>query len=169
MTTMPEENGALKGVIAGFDTHADVHVVAALDELGTILGTSSFPTDDEGYRAAHTWLCGHGTLIAAGVEGTGTYGAGITRFLGAHGVLVHEVNRPDRSTRRLLGKSDVIDAEAAARAGCLGGPAGGRRQTAKDPVTSPSNQCRSGAAGGQPGGPLSIAIRTRHPGIARTR
>lgn len=116
MTTMPDSTRLQKGVIAGIDTHADVHVVAALDELGAILGTSSFSTDDEGYRAAHTWLCGHGTLIAAGVEGTGSYGAGIARFLGAHGVLVHEVNRPDRSTRRLVGKSDVIDAEAAARA-----------------------------------------------------
>ena len=116
MTTMPDSTRLQKGVIAGIDTHADVHVVAALDELGAILGTSSFSTDDEGYRAAHAWLCGHGTLIAAGVEGTGSYGAGIARFLGAHGVLVHEVNRPDRSTRRLVGKSDVIDAEAAARA-----------------------------------------------------
>lgn len=120
MTTMPDSTRPQKGVIAGIDTHADVHVVAALDELGTILGTASFPTDDDGYRAAHAWLCEHGTVVAAGVEGTGTYGVGIARFLGAHGVLVHEVNRPDRSTRRLLGKSDVIDAEAAARA-VLGG------------------------------------------------
>lgn len=120
MTTMPDSSRPQKGVIAGIDTHAEVHVVAALDELGAVLGTSSFPADAEGYRAAHAWLSGHGTVIAAGIEGTGTYGAGIARFLGGNGVVVHEVNRPDRSTRRRLGKSDAIDAEAAART-VLGG------------------------------------------------
>jgi transposase len=103
-------------VVGGIDTHADVHVVAVLDEHGGLLATGSFTADVAGYTRLHSWLESHGPIIGVGVEGTGSYGAGVARFLRSHHLTVHEVMRPDRSTRRRVGKSDHIDAEAAARA-----------------------------------------------------
>jgi transposase len=116
MSTMPDSTRPQKGVVGGIDTHADVHVAAVLDHLGALLATGSFTVDVAGYARLHSWLESHGPIIGVGVEGTGSYGAGVARFLRAHHVTVHEVMRPDRSTRRRVGKSDHIDAEAAARA-----------------------------------------------------
>lgn len=104
-------------VTAGVDTHADVHVVAVLDSsTGKRLAIESFPADSRGYAALFGWLGSHGVIDAVGVESTGAWGAGLTRHLVAAGVKVIEVDRPDRKARRLEGKSDPIDAEAAARA-----------------------------------------------------
>jgi transposase len=103
-------------VTGGVDTHKDVHVAAAIDGVGRILGVESFPTTRHGYRRLLRWLQGHGELLAVGVEGCGSWGAGLARYLAAHGVKVVEVNRPNRQTRRLRGKDDPVDAEAAARA-----------------------------------------------------
>lgn len=116
MSTMPDSTRPRKGVVGGIDTHADVHVAAVVDEHGGLLATGSFTADVAGYARLHSWLESYGPVIGIGVEGTGSYGAGITRFLRTHGLTVHEVMRPDRSTRRRVGKSDHIDAEAAARA-----------------------------------------------------
>ncbi|MDZ7577941.1 MAG: IS110 family transposase [Candidatus Nanopelagicales bacterium] len=107
-------------VVAGVDTHADTHTAAVLDMLGHRLGTREFPTTPAGNRRLLDWVQSHGTVTAAGVEGTGSYGAGLTRVLRAADVKVWEINRPDRATRRAKGKSDPIDAEAAAEA-VLGG------------------------------------------------
>lgn len=107
-------------VTGGVDTHRDVHVAAVIDMTGRILGTASFPVTTGGYRRLLSWLSNHGSLISVGVEGTGSYGAGLARFLGGEGVGVIEVNRPDRQRRRLRGKSDTVDAEAAARAALNG-------------------------------------------------
>jgi transposase len=98
------------------DTHADVHVAAVVDQLGRLLGTTSIPTTPAGYQQLVAWAARHGQVERAGVEGTGCYGAGLARHLRAAGVEVIEVNRPDRSMRRARGKSDPLDAEAAARA-----------------------------------------------------
>jgi transposase len=104
-------------VTAGVDTHADTHVAAAIDSVtAVILGSRSFPATPAGYRALLRWLQRFGDLDAVGVEGTGSYGTGLLRHLQAAGVTVIEVDRPDRKTRRLRGKSDPVDAEAAARA-----------------------------------------------------
>ncbi|MEU4645595.1 transposase [Micromonospora sp. NPDC023814] len=100
----------------GVDTHKDVHVVVALSAHGATLATCSFPTTIAGYQQLLSWAHGFGDTVVAGVEGTGSWGAGLTRFLRAKGVAVIEVNRPDRSMRRRRGKSDTVDAEAAARA-----------------------------------------------------
>src|SRR4051812_33274416 len=100
----------------GVDTHKDVHVAAALDGVGKLLGTESFPTTAAGYRALLAWLRGFGTVVAVGVEGTGSGGAGLPRHLSAGEVRVLGVNRPNRQQRRRRGKSDPADAEAAARA-----------------------------------------------------
>lgn len=103
-------------VTGGVDTHADVHVAAALDERGVLLGTASFATTTGGHRRLEAWLSSFGTIDAVGVEGTGAWGAGIARHLASSGHRVVEVDRPDRKTRYRKGKSDTIDAEAAARA-----------------------------------------------------
>ena len=110
----------VSGVVGGVDTHADVHVAAAVDANGGLLGIESFPTDTAGYRSLLSWLSGFGPVVKIGVEGTGSYGVGLARFLHANGVVVVEVDRPNRQTRRRLGKSDPIDAEAAARAALSG-------------------------------------------------
>ena len=104
-------------VTGGVDTHGDVHVAAALDSAtGRPLGTASFPTMTPGYAGLLGWLREFGELDRVGVESTGSYGAGLTRFLRADGVEVIEVDRPDRKARRFEGKSDPPDAQAAARA-----------------------------------------------------
>jgi len=87
-----------------------------LDHLGRQLGDREFPTTPTGYRALLSWLCGHGSLERVGVEGTGTYGAALTRQLRSFGFDVLEVDRPDRKARRAKGKSDPLDAYSAARA-----------------------------------------------------
>lgn len=107
-------------VTGGVDTHGDVHVAAVLDPVGRIVATESFAATTAGYRSLLGWLRRHGELDRVGVEGTGSYGAGLTRHLAAQGVVVVEVNRPDRQTRRRRGKSDTTDAIAAARAALNG-------------------------------------------------
>lgn len=106
-------------VTVGVDTHADQHVAVALDQFGRRLGTRSVPTTPAGFAALLAWACGFGGIEQIGIEGTGSYGAGLTRWLRARGLAVLEVERPhrgDRQARRRRGKSDPIDAEAAARA-----------------------------------------------------
>ncbi|KOG59739.1 MULTISPECIES: IS110 family transposase [Streptomyces] len=103
-------------VVLGVDTHGEVHVAAVVSPLGKILGTESFPATVAGYRRLLMWARKLGTVRRAGVEGTGTFGAGLSRYLVTQQIQVFEVNRPDRSARRLLGKSDPLDAQAAARA-----------------------------------------------------
>jgi transposase len=102
-------------VTVGVDTHKDLHVAAARDQLGRRLGATQVQTTSAGYTALLAWAQGLGQVQAWGVEGTGSYGAGLARFLASHGQQVLEVNRPDRATRRRRGKSDPVDADAAAR------------------------------------------------------
>ncbi len=115
-------------ITGGVDTHLDVHVAAALDERGALLGTESFATTPRGYEALLAWLQSFGTLELIGVEGTGSYGAGLTRHLHRRGVAVVEVDRPNRQKRRRQGKSDTLDAVSAARA-AQGGDANGSAKT----------------------------------------
>jgi transposase len=103
-------------VTGGVDTHLDVHVAAALDPIGGLLGTARFPATAGGYRELLTWLRGFGEVGRVGVEGTGSYGAALARHLTGQGVIVIEVSRPNRQVRRRHGKTDVVDAIAAARA-----------------------------------------------------
>lgn len=110
MPTLPRR------ITGGVDTHLDTHVVAALDELGALIGVQSFETTVAGYREALQWLRSLGTVELVGVEGTGSYGAGLTRHLLAEDVPVVEVDRPNRQRRRRRGKSDPQDAITAARA-----------------------------------------------------
>jgi len=103
-------------VVVGVDSHGDLHVACALDQLGRRLAIADFATTPTGYGALLEWARTLGEVEVFGVEGCGCYGAGLARFLGAQGQLVLEVNRPDRSARRRRGMSDPVDAEAAARA-----------------------------------------------------
>ena len=116
-------------IVVGIDTHADVHVAVALSNLGARLGSLSFPTTSRGVSSLCSWAHRLGTPRAFGVEGTGAYGAGLARELLHAGYTVFEVQRPSRQTRRHRGKSDTVDAEAAARTvlgeGRLGYPKAG--------------------------------------------
>lgn len=111
-------------ITLGVDTHADTHTAAVIDPLGRHLGHECFETTVAGFKALLAWAGTFGTIAVAGVEGTGAYGAGLTRFLTAQGVEVVEVDRPDRKTRRNQGKSDPIDAYAAARSAASGRSSG---------------------------------------------
>jgi transposase len=102
-------------IIGGVDCHSRTHHAVALDIHGQRLGDREFPATRAGYQQLDAWFRGFGTVRAVGVESTGSYGAGLTRSLTAAGVRVIEINQPHRYTRRKRGKSDPIDAEAAAR------------------------------------------------------
>jgi transposase len=115
-------------VTVGVDTHKDVHVAAVLDQAGRVIATRSFPTTMRGYAQLATWAESFGTVVTVGMEGTGSHGAGLLRFLTEYGLAVVEVDRPDRATRRRIGKTDTIDAESAARA-VLSGRACGTPKT----------------------------------------
>lgn len=122
-------------VVGGVDTHGEVHVAAVIDATGRILAAESFVATLAGYRALLRWLRRHGRVVGVGVEGTGSYGAGLARYLAGEGVAVVEVNRPDRQRRRRRGKSDTVDAEAAARA-ALNGDAAATPKAGGGPVES---------------------------------
>jgi transposase len=102
-------------VIGGVDAHAERHHAAALDQRGGLLGARSFASSRAGYRELLAWLWAFGRVEAVAVESTGSYAAGLTRYLRSCGVRVVEINQPHRHTRRRVGKSDPIDAEMAAR------------------------------------------------------
>jgi len=119
--TIVEDTRAVTG---GVDTHADMHVAAALDPIGGLLGVGEFPATAAGYTRLLAWMGGFGTVALVGIEGTGSYGAGLARHVAACGVRVVEVDRPDRQDRRRQGKSDPLDAVSAARAAQSGRAAG---------------------------------------------
>ena len=124
-----------RSITGGVDTHLDVHVAAALDERGALLGVESFATTESGYKKLLGWLADFGPVELVGVEGTGSYGAGLTRHLQAERVRVVEVDRPNRQRRRRKGKSDPQDAISAARA-ALSGDACGEAKTRDGNVES---------------------------------
>jgi len=103
-------------VTVGVDSHKDAHVAAAVDQLGRIVGTTQVPTTVRGFAQLERWACRLGPVARFGLEGTGSYAAGLARWLAERGHEVVEVNRPNRQLRRRRGKSDPVDAEAAARA-----------------------------------------------------
>ncbi|MEU0039914.1 IS110 family transposase [Streptomyces sp. NPDC006333] len=103
-------------VVIGVDTHKHVHVAAVMDTIGGILATLTIPTDTGGFQQLADWAASFGTVLAFGIEGTGSYGATLTSFLRRAGHKVVEAGRPDRRLRRMNGKSDTLDAENAARA-----------------------------------------------------
>jgi transposase len=111
--TIVENHNQITG---GVDTHLDFHVAAALDANGGVLGVETFPTRGAGYAQLVAWLQRFGPIDQVGVEGTGSYGTGLSRHLRSEGIAVVEVDRPNRQARRRHGKSDTVDAIAAARA-----------------------------------------------------
>src|SRR5215212_6621162 len=124
MTTTDEERpSAALEVVLGVDTHLDAHAAVALDHHGRRLGALSLPTTEKGYWELLSWAQEFGGPVrCAGVEGTSSYGAGLARHLKSRGIEVLEVERPKRRQRstshRNRGKSDHVDAEAAALGWC---------------------------------------------------
>ncbi|MGY5125144.1 IS110 family transposase [Streptomyces nigrescens] len=120
-------------VILGVDTHRDTHVAAVLSPLGAVFDTEEFPASAAGYRGLLAWAGALGTVWRAGVEGTGSFGAALSRYLLTQGVEVFEVNRPDRTDRRLHGSFLI------AVAGVIRSATAQRRQVAApSPPSTPS-------------------------------
>ena len=157
----------------GVDTHSDVHVAVAVDGLGRRLGELAVPTTLAGSQQLERWAGGLGAITAFGVEGTASWGANLTRYLREHGHDVIEVNRPDRSTRRRLGKSDPADAEAAARAARRhrdGQGQGPRRARRDDPLPAPGPTLGpEGPAPGRQPAPRPGRHRSRPPARSAAR
>lgn len=114
--------GSARPVTGGVDTHLDQHVAAVVDQVGGLLGVGRFEVTPAGYRQLVAWMRGFGPVERVGVEGTGSYGAGLTRHLRRVGIVALEVNRPNRQERHRNGKDDDLDAINAAR-GVLAGTA----------------------------------------------
>jgi transposase len=123
-------------ITVGVDSHKDVHVAAAVDQVGRVLGTIWVPTTTRGSAQLLGWATRLGAVQRFGIEGTGSFAAGLSRWLQQRGYQVVEVNRPSRQARRRRGKSDPVDAEAAARA-VLAGEA----TTQPRPPTAPWRCC----------------------------
>jgi hypothetical protein len=114
--TIVETRTETRAITGGVDTHADMHVAAALDPIGGLPGAGEFPATPAGYARLLGWLGGFGAVCLVGIEGTGSYGAGLSRHVTAAGIRVVEAGRSDRQDRRRQGKSDPLDAVSAARA-----------------------------------------------------
>src|ERR1700733_12799805 len=112
--------GRERHIVGGVDTHKDLHVAAVVDEQDRILGTRSFPTTRQGYRQMLAWMLSFGELQRIGIESTGSYGAGLLRFMQQAKVVVLEVTTPDKQDRRRRGKNDDLDAQNAAHAALAG-------------------------------------------------
>src|SRR5262252_305915 len=119
--TIVEDKPVITG---GVDTHADLHVAAALDPTGGLLGVRQFPATAAGYADLLEWLGEFGTAALVGIEGTGSYGAGLARYMADADVRVVEVDRADRQDRHRAGKSGPLDAVGAARAAQSGRASG---------------------------------------------
>ena len=117
---MDVEEGTGRRVVGGVDTHKDLHVAAIVDEQDRVLGTRCFATTRQGYRQMLAWMRSFGELQRIGIESTGSYGAGLLRFVQQTGIEVLEVTTPDRHDRRRRGKSDDLDAQNAAHAAFAG-------------------------------------------------
>ena len=114
-------SGSRVGIYGGVDTHRDIHVAVVVDGVGRVVGSESFRADESGYGRMVAWFRARGALVRVGVEGCGSYGAGLARYLTAAHIEVVEVNRPNRQLRRQRGgKTDSVDAEAADRAAASG-------------------------------------------------
>jgi transposase len=120
-------------IVGGVDTHADSHVAAVIDTNGGVLGIESFPADHAGCETLLGWFTSYGEIDRVGVEGTGSWGVGLARFLHDHEIMVVEVDRLNRQNRRRVGKSDPTDAVSAARA-ALSGSASVIPKTRNGPV-----------------------------------
>lgn len=117
-----------RSVVSGVDTHRDLNVAAVIDSNGGVLGVESFSTTAVGHRLRSLWMSGFGTIERVGIEGTGSYGAGLARHFIASDVVVIEVDRPNRQKSRRHGKSDQLDAVEAAR-GALSGRCHGQAKS----------------------------------------
>ncbi len=115
-----------------------------MDQLGRRLGVLSVPTTPAGYRSLVSWAAGFGPLRSVGIEGTGSYGAGLALHLKAKGIEVLEAERPKRRHLRRRGKSAPIDVELAARA-VLSGEAARKPKSGDGKVERPTRSERPDA------------------------
>ncbi len=113
--TQPDEPDR-PDVVIGVDTPRGFHLTVALAPNGGRLGECSSPVNRRGSSDLQVWTLEHGSRPGFAIEGIGSSGAGLCGELMASGFPVMEVSRPDRSSRRCVGKDDAIDVESAVRA-----------------------------------------------------
>ncbi|WP_225831455.1 transposase [Streptomyces sp. NK08204] len=143
MAAVAAEDTAGQNVIGGVGSHAGTPHVAVISDNGGHLADAESATTAAGYAAALAFLTAHGHVIPIGVEGTPSYGAGFTRTARSQGLHIVEVNRPDRAERRRIGKSDPIDACAAARAALSGRASGAPKGDTVAGIRALHNAARS--------------------------
>jgi transposase len=124
MTSMTVTNTSTQLITGGVDTHQKTHHAGIVDEHLVAVADREFPATEAGYRELLDWMSGYGLVSKVGVEASGSYGAGLTRFLLAAGIEVVEVQQPEKATRHRDGKSDVLDAYSAARQAATGAARG---------------------------------------------
>ena len=107
-------------IVGGVDTHKDLHVAAVVDEQDRVIETRCFATTWQGYRQMLAWMRSFGELQRIGIKSSGSYGAGLLRFMQQAGIAVLEVTTPDKQDRRRRGKNDDLDAQNAAHAAFAG-------------------------------------------------
>ena len=117
---MDKTLGRARRIVGGVDTHKELHVAAIVDERDMVIETQSFATTRQGYRQLLAWMRSFGELDRVGIESTGSYGAGLLRFMSKAGIEVLEVTTPDKLDRRRRGKNDDLDAQNAAHAAFAG-------------------------------------------------
>uniref|UniRef100_UPI003C7A1855 IS110 family transposase n=1 Tax=Amaricoccus tamworthensis TaxID=57002 RepID=UPI003C7A1855 len=117
---VPDATTSPSKIVAGVDTHKDLHVAAIVDTHDHVMATEAFASTRHGYKRMLTWMLSFGELERVGIECTGTYGAGLLRYLQHAGITVLEVTAPDKSDRRRRGKDDALDAVNAAHAAFSG-------------------------------------------------
>ncbi|GAB7040330.1 MULTISPECIES: IS110 family transposase [Catenuloplanes] len=127
------QTGARTEAVLGVDTHKDFHAAAVVSAAGMLLGSRTSAATADGYQQMLDWAASLGQVRSAGIEGTHSYGAALTRHLHAVNIQIIEVNQPDKADRRRRGKTDAIDAETAARA-VLSGRATATAKTGDGPV-----------------------------------
>ena len=111
------DNTNSAAIIIGVDTHKSTHVAVAINTQGARLAALSIPANAKGYKELESWSRSLGNVEVFGIEGTGSYGGGLSRSLLSHDQTVIEVMRPNRQLRFLHGKSDNIDAKGATGGG----------------------------------------------------
>jgi Transposase len=128
--------GSNRRIVGGVDTHKDLHVAAVVDEQDCVLATQSFAATRQGYRQMLAWMQSFGEIQRIGIESTGSYGAGLLRFVQDIGIEVLEVTTPDKRDRRRRGTNDDLDAQTP-----LVPPSPAREQSRHEAAMAWSNPC----------------------------
>lgn len=155
--------------VGGVDSHKDTIHAAVISAVGEPVADHEFPTTAAGYRRAVAWLIEHGPLQAVGIEGTSSYGVGISSAVAQAGIRVVEVNRTRPADRRRQGKSDRLDAYRAARSVLSGEAAADPKRASIEPLRALTVARRSAVKAQQASWRQIQAVLVNAPASMRDR